>query len=94
MNGCSSIGFSPYAPSTFIKQFIQGRKAAAVIGTEVTVWEVLAAEFAVSFLAEFLGDKRAGEALLRARRALLSKDNPLGLVYTLYGSARLRIGRN
>jgi hypothetical protein len=93
MNGCGTVGFSPYAPSTFIKQFIQGRKAAAVIGTEVTVWEVLATEFATAFLENFLGDKPSGEALLRARRALLSKHNPLGLVYTLYGSSSLSIAK-
>ena len=89
INGCSTAGFSPYAPSEFIKQFIQGRGASAVIGTEVTVWEALATEVATSFLRAFLDHKSAGEALLLARRALLAKSNPLGLVYTLYGSADL-----
>jgi hypothetical protein len=91
MNGCGTAGFSPYAPSAFIKRFIQGRDAAAVIGTEVTVWQVLATEFATEFLREFLGQKRAGEALLKARGKLLAKSNPLGLIYTLYGSAELKI---
>jgi len=60
-----------------------------VVGTEVTVWEVLATEFASSFLEGFLLRHTAGESLLRARRRLLAKNNPLGLVYTLYGSADL-----
>jgi hypothetical protein len=91
INGCSTAGFSPYAPSEFIKQFIQGRGASAVIGTEVTVWEVLATEVARTFLQGFLDGKSAGEALLLARRSLLGMANPLGLVYTLYGSADLRL---
>ena len=91
LNGCSTAGFSPYASSKFITMFIRGRKAAAVIGTEVTVWEVLATGFATAFLEAFLDRKPAGEALLLARRALLAKENPLGLVYTLYGSSELKI---
>jgi hypothetical protein len=93
MNGCGNVGFSPYAPSEFVKQFIQGRYASAVIGTEVTVWEVLAKEIAEIFIREFVvNGKAAGDALLYARRALLAKENPLGLIYTLYGSAQLKIG--
>jgi len=93
INGCSTGGFSPYAPSEFITQFIKGRKAAAVIGTEVTVWEALATEMAKQFLLTFLdGKTSAGEALLRSRRALLAMNNPLGLAYTLYGSTNLTLG--
>src|SRR5262249_49160236 len=60
---------------------------------EVAVWEVLATGFATTFLEAFLDHKPAGEALLLARRALLAKENPLGLVYTLYGSSELKIPR-
>ena len=91
MNGCGTVGFSPSAPSEFVTKFIHGRLASAVIGTEVTVWEVLAAEAGRDFLREFLNNQSAGEALLRVRRLLLAKYNPLGLVYTLYGSASLRL---
>ncbi len=102
LNGCGTVGFNPAAPSRFIAQFIQSRHASAVIGTEVTVWEELASEMGALFLEEFLGvgkgekgqplePKSAGLALVRARRRLLRKNNPLGLVYTLYGSADLHI---
>jgi hypothetical protein len=91
MNGCGTVGFSPYAPSEFIKKFIQGRAASAVIGTEVTVWEELAQEVAEVFFEAFLAGETAGEALLQVRRKLLAKSNPLGLVYTLYGSADLHL---
>jgi hypothetical protein len=93
INGCAGAGFTPYAPSPFVKQFIQGRGAAAVIGAEVTVWEVLAAEFALEFFRSFLAGESAGRAMLVARRKLLAKNNPLGLVYTLYGSADLQLAR-
>jgi predicted nucleic acid-binding protein len=66
--------------------------------TEVQIWEVLANEVASHSFTRFLdydanGDAiTAGYALLYARRMLLAKHNPLGLVYTLYGSADLRMG--
>lgn len=91
LNACGVVGFSVDAPSEFITAFVQARHAAAVIGTEITVWEELATEVAINFLGDFLDDKPAGEALLRARRVLLAKYNPLGLVYTLYGSAGLHL---
>jgi hypothetical protein len=86
LNGCGTVGFSPAAPAEFITQFIQGRHASAVLGTEVTVWAELATELGRGFLKEFLTGTPAGIALLGIRRRLLSKGNPLGLVYTLYGS--------
>jgi hypothetical protein len=91
MNGCSTVGFNPYAPSEFIKQFIQAKHAAAVVGTETTIVEMLAMEVAKSFLEELLKGQSAGNALLRMRRLLLAKNNPLGLMYTLYGSSGLKL---
>jgi hypothetical protein len=90
LNGCSTVGFKAYAPSAFIKKFIQGRKASAVIGTEVVVWEALAREFAETYFASMLSTRKPGRALLEARRALLDKHNPLGLAYTLFGSLDLK----
>jgi hypothetical protein len=91
LNGCSTAGFKAYAPSVFIKKFVQGRKASAVIGTEVVVWEALAREFAETYLASMLSQRKPAQALLVARRALLDKNNPLGLVYTLFGSLDLKV---
>lgn len=91
LNGCATAGFSPTAPSEFIVRFVQGRKAAAVIGTEVSTWELLADAMATAFLQAFLSGSSAGEALLQARRRLLAKYNPLGLAYTLFGSADLHL---
>ena len=91
MNGCDTAGFSPAAPSDLVTRFIHGRHASAVIGTEVTIWELLAGEMAELFLKRFLAGTDAGKALLEARRELLAKRNPLGLVYTLYGCANLKL---
>jgi hypothetical protein len=91
INGCSTVGSSPYAPSEFIKQFVRGKHAAAVVGTETTIVEMLAIEAAESFLQELIAGKSSGDAMLRMRRLLLAKNNPLGLIYTLYGSARLKL---
>jgi hypothetical protein len=91
LNGCSTVGFNPCAPSRFVVQFVRTRRAGALIGTEVTVWEILAAEMAETFLDAFLANATAGDALRRARRLLLLKNNPLGLVYTLYGKAELTL---
>jgi hypothetical protein len=91
LNGCSTVGFNPCAPSRFVVQFVRTRLAGALIGTEVTVWEILAAEMAETFLDAFLDNATAGDALRRARRLLLLKNNPLGLVYTLYGKAELTL---
>jgi hypothetical protein len=91
LNGCGTTGYSPEALSPFLTKFVDDRCASGLIGTEIPVWEDLAAEMAELFLNSFLDGKPAGTALLEARRALLSKQNPLGLVYTLYASANLRI---
>jgi hypothetical protein len=91
LNGCGTVGYSPDALSPFIEKLVQDRGAAGVIGTEIPVWEALASEFAKLFLGAFLKGTGAGEALLQARRALLSQSNPLGLVYTLYAAAELSL---
>ena len=62
-----------------------------MIGTEVSVWDRFAAEFAEKFLLEFLNGRSAGPALLDTRRALLSKCNPFGLVYTLFAWSGLHL---
>jgi hypothetical protein len=70
---------------------VDDRAAAGVIGTEITVREQLACEMAQRFFLSFLDGIPAGSALLKARRALLAKNNPLGLAYTLYASAGLSL---
>jgi len=90
LNACGSLGYSPSALSPFISLLVSDNQAAGVIGTEIVVWEYLAKDMACLFLERFLNGESAGQALLYARRALLAKKNPLGLIYTLYSSGDLK----
>ncbi len=63
-----------------------------MLGTEVPVAEALAGEFAGEFVQRFLSGTPAGRAVVEARRVLLARRNPLGLVYTLFAPADLKIG--
>ena len=90
LNGCGTVGFSPDALSPFIPILVDDRGAAGLLGTEISVWEQLAGEFAEHFLRAFITGKPAGAALVEARRRLLAQRNPLGLAYTLYANSDLR----
>lgn len=91
LNGCGTVGFDPAAMSPFVEAVVRDCGASGVIGTEIPVWEQMASEFACRFLDRFLSGDTAGEAILNTRREFLSQNNPLGLVYTLYGAAQLRL---
>jgi hypothetical protein len=93
LNGCGTTGLSTKAMSEFIKQLVWEREAAGVIGTEVPIPEQLATAIGLHFLNAFLAGHSAGEALLTARRWLLSIRNPLGLIYTLYAPADLALAK-
>ena len=91
LNGCGTTGFSNTATSAFITALVDGRGAAAVVGADVPVAEVMAAEVGETIVKAVLEGEPLGSALARARRRLLSRRNPLGLAYTLYGSADLAL---
>lgn len=91
LNGCGTLTYGPTALSPFITTLVRDRRAAGVIGTEIAIWEALAAEAAGVFLAAFINGATAGDALFAVRHSLLKKCNPLGLVYTLYAAARLKL---
>ncbi len=90
LNGCGTAGWSPSSIAPLIERFTR-KKAGAIIGTEVRVHEALGARIGRELLGGFLAGRPIGDALLTARRKLLSELNPLGLVYTLYGSAELAL---
>jgi CHAT domain len=86
LNMCESAQITPSLLDSFIHFFIN-RGAKGVIGTECP----MTVEFAHPFSEKFLGDLFAGEtvgnALLNARCHFMELKNPLGLAYTLFGSA-------
>ena len=91
LNGCNTAAFSPDALSPFIRTLVRDCDAAGALGTEIPVFELLAGEVGRQFLTRFLDGASAGEALLDIRRDLLARGNPMGLAYTLYAVAELKI---
>jgi len=91
LNGCGTVGYTPESLTPFIKKLVDDRGASGIVGTEVPVWEQLASEIARRFFEMFLDGQPAGLALLLARRQILAQSNPLGLVYTLYAPADLKL---
>jgi hypothetical protein len=91
LNGCGTVGFSAKGLSPFVIKLVGDRQAAGLVGTEAPIWEELARRFAEKFLDCFLDNQPAGRALLSARQAMLGEGDPMGLVYTLYALAELRM---
>ncbi|MGH7722423.1 MAG: leucine-rich repeat domain-containing protein [Candidatus Dormibacteria bacterium] len=93
INGCHTAALSPEDVVSFVDAFA-GLHAAGVIGTEISVAQPTAGEFADNFYSYFTRDsgtgrQPAGKALYMARIDLLAKGNVCGLVYTPFCSMDL-----
>jgi hypothetical protein len=85
LNGCHTAALSSRRAFRFVDALVKSSRAAGVIGTEITVFEELARDFAEACLTRFLVEELPiGEAVRRARLDLLARGNPLGLVYVPY----------
>jgi hypothetical protein len=92
MNGCHTVGMDPKLILDFPSTFVVSLNAIGVMGTEISIFESLACAFAEEWLTHFLvKGESAGEATLKTRLNLLQKGNPLGLIYSLYADAHLRL---
>jgi len=97
INGCHTTALDPEISLNFVSAFVQQSGAAGVIGTEITIFEPLAAKFAEECFARFVGadphkeSVPIGKAVRGARLELLKDGNPLGLVYIPYAVASLRL---
>jgi hypothetical protein len=91
LNGCHTADLTPLTPINFVDVFASA-KAGGVIGTEITLDQVMAGE-AAEFLLRGLAASQlsVGEAVRRLRLHFISKGNLLGLAYTAYCSADLRL---
>ncbi|MBU2666378.1 CHAT domain-containing protein [Actinoplanes bogorensis] len=90
LNACRSIATEPEHASSFINALIRRAGASGMVGTEIITYERLAATFAEQVLNEFVTHGRPiGEAMRTARLTLLSRGNPLGLIYTAYAPPHL-----
>jgi hypothetical protein len=91
INGCHTTAVDPEQVINFVQDFV-GIGGVGVIGTEVTVFEPLACDFAEVLLGEFLRtDVSIGAAVRSARLRLLAQGNPLGLAYTPFVLPGLRL---
>ena len=97
INGCHTTSLNPEITLDFVSSFVQQSGAAGVVGTEITIFEPLAAKFAEECLGRFVGapphteSMPIGKAVRGARLELLRQGNPLGLVYIPYAVATLRL---
>ncbi len=89
LNMCESAQIIPSLSDSFIHFFIN-RGAKSVIGTECPMTVEFAHPFAEKFLEGILKGEEIGAVLLKARRHFMELRNPLGLAYTLFGSATAR----
>jgi hypothetical protein len=92
INGCHTAEVSPETLVNFVETFV-GLQAAGVIGTEIAVHQQVAGEVAVELLTALGAGLTVGQAIRRMRHRLLGKGNVLGLAYSAYCSASLRIAR-
>jgi hypothetical protein len=90
INGCNTVGITPDDLLTFNESLARAN-AAGVIGSEITVPETLGREFGRRFLDGFLAGGSVGDVVRKLRLHLLAGYNPLGLAYTPYCLAKLRL---
>jgi hypothetical protein len=90
VNGCDTVTYTPENLTSLALTF-RTLSAAGVVGTEVKVFPTLARWFGEEFLQRFLNGMPVGEVMRELRLELLNKANPLGLAYTCYALAGLRL---
>ncbi len=91
LNGCRTTAMRPEQAFDMVTPFVRDAGASGVIGTEITIFESLAQDFASDFIDGFLKSQSVGAAVREARLNLLKKGNPLGLVYVPYAMYDLHL---
>lgn len=90
LNMCESAQVLPSLSGGFIPFFIQ-RGVRGVIGTECPITSTFAHPFSQAFFRRFLRGQAVGHIFWELRREFLEQGNPLGLAYTLYCDANLKL---
>ncbi len=90
INGCHTTDVTP-DDFVSLNNILARSQAAGIIGTEITIPEILARHFATGFYDHFLNGNNLGVSIRRQRLAMLQNYNLLGLAYTPYCSAELKI---
>jgi CHAT domain-containing protein len=92
LNGCRTLAVEPNIAIEFLSAFVRESGAAGVIGTDITIFEELAVDFAEPLLRRFLsGNFTIGESVRLARLDLLRTGNPLGLAYIPFVISGLKL---
>jgi hypothetical protein len=90
-NACGTSKVTSEGVSSFPGLFLDLHNR-GVIGTEVAVPDLAAAEFAQLFYGHFLSGLPLGDAIYHARITLLHTHyNPVGVLYSTYGNPDLRL---
>ena len=90
-NACGSAKIDKESRRSFHRWFLRNHHR-GFVGTETDIPDAVAADFGVRLYQELLQKKPLGEAVVMARRRLLTeRGSPLGLLYVLYGDPALAI---
>jgi hypothetical protein len=90
LNACESAATAGFMSADSFPRHFRDWDSRAVLGVETTVPDNIAAAFSRLFYEGLLdADLSLGEAVLQARQRLLARNNPLGILYTLYGDPDL-----
>lgn len=89
LNMCQSAQVMPGLADSFVTFFLE-RNARSVLGTECPMTTVFAHPFSERVLKEFFAGQTLGDSLRIARRHFMDQRNPLGLAYSLFGTATVR----
>ncbi|MCA1633834.1 MAG: CHAT domain-containing protein, partial [Acidobacteria bacterium] len=93
LNACESAQMDGRFYDGFVPKFLM-MGARAVVGTDCEVPSLFGAHFGSGFLKAYLGGDPVGEALLKQRQYLLDEyQNPLGLIYRVFGDADVRLAQ-
>jgi hypothetical protein len=91
LNGCHTSAVEPLGALSLLRGFLVFAQAAGLVGTEITIFEELADDFGKELIKRLVAGEAVGKAVRSARLMLLAQGNPLGLVYTPFANAGLRL---
>lgn len=91
LNGCHTGEMLPDTPVELVTAFVDGLGAAGVIATEITLDAAFAAPAMELFLRPLFAGATVAAAIRVMRWTLLARGNLLGLAYSPYCDARLRL---
>jgi len=91
LNACHTVELTQSTLGNFATAFVNAAGAAGVVGTEALIEQRTASMAMEAFLTEFLGGAPVGAAIRLMRWRLLAQGSVMGLAYTPYCSATLRL---